>query len=168
MDRVVVLKKAKELFSKYRYVLLILLAGIALMRFPEHGDAGIQDVPLAETPVSPLSRAEELENILGQIDGVGKIRVLLTEADGAVTVYQTDEDRTSSQDSESQRVKTVIVTNSGREEVGLIRSVTPPVYLGAIIVCQGGDNPTIKYSIIQAVSSVTGITSDRITVLKMK
>ena len=40
--------------------------------------------------------------------------------------------------------------------------------VGAIIVCQGGDSPTVRLNIVEAVSNVTGIGSDRITVLKMK
>ena len=40
-------------------------------------------------------------NILGQIAGVGKVKVLITEANGAETVYQTDENRSVSQDSEN-------------------------------------------------------------------
>ena len=96
------------------------------------------------------------------------MKVLLTEAAGAETVYQTNEDRSSSADSESVRVETVITTDSGREETGLVRTVTPPIYLGAIIVCQGGDSASVKLSVVEAVSNVTGISTDRITVLKMK
>ena len=159
--------KAKELFDKYKFVVAVLGIGILLMLIPDNGNTQVPPVP-SEPRTATVSRAEELENILSQISGVGKIKVLLTESDGAQTIYQTDEDRTQSADSESVRVQTVIVTNSGREEVGLIRSVTPPVYLGAIIVCQGGDNPSVKLAVVQAVSNVTGIPSDRITVLKMK
>lgn len=159
--------KAKELFDKYKFVLAVLGIGILLMLIPDNDNTQVPPVP-SEPRTATVSRAEELENILSQMSGVGKIKVLLTESDGAQTIYQTDEDRTQSADSESVRVQTVIVTNSGREEVGLIRSVTPPVYLGAIIVCQGGDNPSVKLAVVQAVSNVTGIPSDRITVLKMK
>ena len=159
--------KAKELFDKYKFVLAVLGIGILLMLIPDNDNTQVPPVP-SEPRTATVNRAEELENILSQMSGVGKIKVLLTESDGAQTIYQTDEDRTQSADSESVRVQTVIVTNSGREEVGLIRSVTPPVYLGAIIVCQGGDNPSVKLAVVQAVSNVTGIPSDRITVLKMK
>ena len=168
MDRIDFTEKTRELFSKYKYVLLILCAGILLMQFPDRVTAQPQSIAPTEGPDPPATRADELEEILSQINGVGKVKVLLTEADGAQTVYQTNEDINHSQDSESRRVETVVVTNSNREEVGLVRSITPPVYLGAIIVCQGGDIPTIQFSIVQAVSNVTGITSDRITVLKMK
>lgn len=167
MDRLNLTEKAKELFDKYKFVLAVLGIGVLLMLLPDNDKVQSQPPPSDQMPPS-ISRAEELESILGQMSGVGKIKVLLTESDGAQTIYQTDEDRTQSADSESVRVQTVIVTNSGREEIGLIRSVTPPVYLGAIIVCQGGDSPSVKLAIVQAVSNVTGIPSDRITVLKMK
>lgn len=167
MDRVEINRKLKELFGKYKYVLLILAVGILLMSLPEKE----QQAPSNENPVTasaPATKTEELEEILGQISGVGKVRVMLTEAEGAQTVYQTDEDRSVTQDSENLRLQTVIVSGSDRQEHGLVRSITPPVYLGAIIVCQGGDSPTVKLSIVEAVSNVTGISSDRITVLKMK
>lgn len=167
MDRINLIVKLKDLFGKYKYVLLILCIGVLLMSFPDRERHAVQ-IESSAVEAPPSTRAEEIEAILEQISGVGRAKVLLTEAVGKETVYQTDEDRTNSADSESLRVETVIVTNSGREEVGLIRTVTPPVYLGAIIVCQGGDNPAIKLSIVQAVSNVTGISSDRITVLKMK
>ena len=167
MGRLDITAKAKELFDKYKFVLAVLGIGILLMLIPDNDKTQAPPVP-TEQHTATVSRAEELENILGQMYGVGRIKVLLTESDSAQTIYQTDEDRSQSADSENIRVQTVIVTNSGREEVGLIRSVTPPVYLGAIIVCQGGDNPSVKLAVVQAVSNVTGIPSDRITVLKMK
>ena len=167
MDRIDIPTKAKELFGKYKYVLLVLGLGILLMTLPE----GNPQPPQQETPATQpdaMNREEKLEAILSQISGVGKVQVLLTEASGAETIYQTDEDRSTSSDSTSLKVKTVTVTDSSREEKGLVRTITPPVYLGAIIVCQGGDSPSVRLSIVEAVSNVTGISSDRITVLKMK
>lgn len=167
MDRVMIADKAKELFGKYKYVLLVLALGIFLMSIPDRDDPpAVQAAPTQQAV--PESREEELEEILGQISGVGKVRVLLTEASGAETIYQTDEDHSTSSDSGRTEQQTVIITDSDRTERGLVRTVTPPVYLGAIVVCQGGDSPTVRLSIVEAVSNVTGISSDRITVLKMK
>lgn len=167
MDRLELSLKMKELFGKYKYVLLILAVGILLMSLPEREDQeASNEIPV--TASAPATKAEELEEILGQISGVGKVRVMLTEAESARTVYQTDEDSSRASDSENKRLQTVIVSGTDREEHGLIQGIIPPVYLGAIIVCQGGDSPTVKFSIVEAVSNVTGISSDRITVLKMK
>lgn len=167
MDWLNISGKAKELAGKYKYVLLILLLGIFLMLLPDGKQEPVQqEAPELES--ADFDKAKELEEILTQIAGVGKVRVMLTEAAGSETVYQTDEDRSSSTDTESLRVETVIVSDSDRKESGLVRTVVPPVYLGAIIVCQGGDSPTVRLSVVEAVSNVTGIGSDRITVLKMK
>lgn len=167
MDWMSVTGKIRTLAGRYKYVLLILLAGILLMSLPEAREEPIKpDAPLPET--GSRSKSEELEEILSQIDGVGKVRVMLTEAAGSETIYQTDEDRNQSSDAEDLRVETVIVSGSDRTEKGLVRTIVPPVYLGAIIVCQGGDSPVVRLSVIQAVSNVTGIGTDRITVVKMK
>jgi stage III sporulation protein AG len=62
---------------------------------------------------------------------------------------------------------TVIVMDGNREETGLVKQVLPPVYRGAVIACQGADSANIRLAIVEAVKSVTGLSSDRITVLKM-
>ena len=167
MDWMNIVGKIKSLAGKYKYVLLILLIGVLLMSLPENHAEKTESITVSHEPASH-SKAEELEGILAQIAGVGKVRVMLTEAAGSETIYQTDEDRNQSSDSESLRSETVLVSDSDRTEKGLVRTIVPPVYLGAIIVCQGGDSPVVKLSIVQAVSNVTGIGTDRITVVKMK
>ena len=79
-------------------------------------------------------------------------------------MYQTDIDITA----DKKRQDTVLITESDRTESGLIQQINPPVYMGAIILCQGAENAEVKLNIVQAVMSVTGLTSDHITVLKMK
>lgn len=167
MDRTMINKQVKELFDKYKYVLLIIGLGILFMSIPEDNGKQAQEIQPAPQ-IAQKGRAEELEQILGQISGVGKVKVMLTEAAGAETIYQTDEDRTATKDSERTDIQTVVIAGSDRQEQGLIRTVTPPVYLGAIIVCQGGDSSAVRLAIVEAVSNATGISSDRISVLKMK
>ncbi len=150
--------------AKYKYVLLVLLLGIFLMTMPQKSEQKEQNEPiLAQRTETDL--AKRLESILGKMEGVGSVRVLLTESASAQTIYQTDEDR--GQDG-SLRVETVIITNENRGEEGLVSTITPPTYLGAIVVCQGADRPSVQLSVIRAVSNVTGISSDRVVVVKMK
>ena len=69
----------------------------------------------------------------------------------------------------NDRIKSeTVITSSGGVQSGLIRTVTPPTYLGAIIVCQGGGNPSVRLAVANAVASVTGLGLDRISVLEMK
>ena len=167
MERLDFKKKIIGLLEKYKFAAIILCIGILMMLLPEQENKdALREIPIQQT--ESISQSDELEDILSQISGVGKVKVIITEANGAETVYQTDENRSVSQDTENLKIETVIVKNADKEETGLIRFVSPPVYFGAIIVCEGGDSPTVKLSIVQAVSNVTGIPSDRITVLKMK
>lgn len=167
MDRIALREKIELLFHKYKYVLLILALGFVLMAIPEREEQPQSTAP-TETQVTEKGIADQLEEILTQIEGVGKVSVLLTEATGAETLYQTDEDSSASEDSQSLRIETVIISDSDRGEQGLVRRVNPPTYLGAIVVCQGADRPSIQLAVVEAVANATGISADRITVLKMK
>lgn len=168
MDWVAIREKVIQAVNKYKYVLLVLGIGIFLMCLPERETAATEpETPAAAEETVPTV-SEELERILAQIEGVGKVSVLLTEEAGAETIYQTDEDSTGSDSSNSIRVETVIISGSDRSESGLIRRVDPPTYRGAIVVCQGGDRPSVQLAVVEAVANVTGISADHITVLKMK
>lgn len=167
MDRIEVQKRIQTWFKQYRYGILVVAIGIFLMLLPGKSDPEAPSVTSQPEAAAELSVSEELTQILTQIQGVGKVRVMITEATGAETIYQTDLDRTESSDSGTYREDTVVISGNN-SDTGLVKTITPPTYLGAIIVCQGGGDPAIRLAVSQAVSAVTGISTDRITVLKMK
>ena len=166
MDWTVIRNKTNEFFRKYRYAALVLAVGIFLMVLPQPAEEPEQ-AALEQEP-SGTGTAQELEQILAQIEGVGKVTVMLTERSGGMTHYQTDEDRDIQGENQSLRTETVIVTDGDRKEQGLVKQTDPPVWLGAIVVCQGADRPSVRLGVVEAVANVTGISTDRITVLKMK
>ena len=146
--------------KKYQYVLLVVLLGVILMLIPQSPGAS-QPVALTEEAAEPDLQMQ-LAAILGQISGVGRVEVLLTEAAGADTVYQVDTRQNQA------NADTVIITDRNREETGLVKRILPPVYRGAVVVCQGADSAGVRLNVMDAVKSVTGLSSDCITVLKMK
>lgn len=152
-------------WKKYRYIGIVLLAGLLLISFP-------QQKPDSSVPETTTIRTETMEqslsSLLSKLSGAGKVEVLLSRKSGEETIFQLDEDRTSGTDRTELRTDTVMVTDAQRNETGLIRQVNPPVYLGAVILCQGADNAAVRLSVVEAVKSATGLSSDRITVLKMK
>lgn len=152
-------RKLTGYLTKYRYFMMILLAGITILLLP----SGAEEAPAPPAAAEiPADLQKQLEEILKEISGAGKVRLLLTEEAGSENIYQTDES------AEQSHLDTVIVMNSQREELGLIRQVIAPRYRGAVVVCQGGDRPEVRLAVVNAVKSVTGLSSDRITVLKMK
>ena len=166
MDRVKLQSRLQEYLKQYRYVVIVVLAGVALMCLPSGKDRTDteREAGAGQTVIVETCLEESLAVILSQIKGAGKVEVLLTEAKGAETVYQSD----SSTGGDSTRLDTVTITDKERTQNGLVRQINPPSYQGAIVVCQGADSPSVRLAIVQAVSSVTGLGTDHITVLKMK
>ena len=146
---------------------MVLLIGIFLLCLPrQEPQTGVS--PKQETVQQQTTLEQELEDVLSKLEGAGKVRVLLTESSGSETYYQQDEDRVEEESGRQIRSDTVILTDGSRGQTGLIRRVDPPVYLGAVVLCQGADSARVKLAVTEAVSNATGLTTDRITVLKMK
>ncbi|MBE6949948.1 MAG: hypothetical protein E7451_01255 [Ruminococcaceae bacterium] len=167
MDRSVPKQRINALFAKYKYPILILLVGLGLMLLPA-GKKAPEAEPPAETSPEAEGLETRLESILAQIAGAGRVSVLLTEEEGRQTLYQTDS-QTESDDSGSRRTDdTVLVEDQSRTESGLVRQTLEPKYRGAVILCEGADQPSVKLAIVEAVRCVTGLGADQISVLKMK
>ena len=75
----------------------------------------------------------------------------------------------SLRDSEVQRDRDVVTLNrgSGYEDV-VVTEQTYPVYQGAVVVCQGAGDSGVHLAVVQAVSVLTGLGSDKITVVQWK
>ena len=167
MERNLLKEKIKTIFSKYKYMTVILLVGIALVLMPTKTK---EDEPIIteKPPTTEQSIENRLAEILSKIDGAGKVQVLITVNTGEEIIYQTDEDHTTREDSEEHKVSTIMVTGQDKQETGLVRQVIPATYMGVVVVCEGADNPSLKLAIVDAVSKATGLGADRISVLKMK
>ncbi|MBE6958536.1 MAG: hypothetical protein E7447_05235 [Ruminococcaceae bacterium] len=153
-------EKTVKWIGKYKYLALIILVGVVLMLIPGKKE---ETAIVPEVSVSPpsVSIREELEKILSNIQGAGRVQVMLTEKSGEQIVYQTD---TPSSDRED----TVIITGQDRVQSGLVQQILPPTYRGAIVLCQGADSPAVCLAVKEAVSKVTGLDTSEISVLKMK
>ena len=161
MDIKALREKAGPWIGKYKYFVLILLVGIGLMLVPPSKKEETTQVHNVQTTVQAASISEELEGILTNIKGAGRVQVMLTVKSSEQTVYQTDSAATDRQD-------TVIITGDDRAQSGLVQQIISPTYRGAIVLCQGADSANVCLAIKEAVSKVTGLDASQISVLKMK
>ena len=159
--------KIGKYLEKYKYVWIVLCVGILLMLVPGNKDTpeAADAIPEATQPEDSVE--ERLEAILSQMNGAGKVRVMLSVYQGEQTIYQTDSDHSQSEHGTDSRTQTILITDKNRNETGLVHQINPPKYLGAIVLCQGADDPVVKLSIVEAVGKITGLGADRISVLKM-
>ena len=67
---------------------------------------------------------------------------------------------------ETETETVVISRGSGGEET-VVLEIRAEQYRGAVVVCEGGDDPGVVLALTRAVSAATGLGADRITVMKM-
>ncbi|MBR4016943.1 MAG: hypothetical protein IKK11_03925 [Oscillospiraceae bacterium] len=160
-------EKIKNAIGKYKYAFIILCVGLLLLLLPERKTKTEQRFEEIKQKTNVVEQ-DQLSQILQSIEGAGQVQVMLSVATGEKTVYQTNRDTSTDDAGGSEKIDTVILTDSQRNESGLIKQIDPPAYLGAIVVCQGANNPSVKLAITQAVAKITGLRTDNICVLKMK
>ncbi len=160
--------KIINFIKKYKYAAIILLVGLILMLLPTGKKVETAPKSNLEQKEEEKQINEELEKILSQIAGAGEVQVLLSVASGEETVYQTDNRLSQSEESSNTQTDTVTVTDSDRNETGLIKQTVSPVYRGALIVCEGADSAVVRLAIVEAVANITGLKADKISVIKMK
>ena len=133
-----------------------------------------------ETPVVEEGIEQKLENILSNIKGVGKTKVLITYSQTSQIVPMYDEDSSTSTTeetdsgggtrtvNESSTKKDIIYEDKNGVKTPITQSVINPKIEGAIITAQGANDANIKTSIVQAVEAVTGLATYKIQVFEMK
>ena len=167
MDLASIRARSTDFLKKYRYVGIILIVGLVLMILPTSNKTKTSTA-VEEDTQQTISASDALAEILAKIEGAGKVQVLLSIEQGEEILYQTDDDISQSLENTTSRTDTVIITDSDRNQSGLIKQKNPPKYQGAIVVCQGAESASVRLAIIKAVSDITGLRTDKISVLKMK
>lgn len=168
MDIKNIYKGISTKLQKYKYVGIVVVIGIVLMLLPNLSSEEKKSDVVPETTEQTISLQQELEQILSQISGAGQVRIMLNEQVGEERIYQYNEDITVSDSSTSTKNSIVTVADADRNENGLIKKINSPIYRGAIVLCQGAENPAVKLAVSEAVSKITGLGLDKIIVLKMK
>lgn len=173
--KILPLAKPMELISKYRFVLLIAAVGVLLMLMPSFGGEKGQDARTAQlqnaADFSVEQTQKELEEILSDIDGVGRVRVMLTVASGIQRVYQSDREISysglaSTPEDYTSTTQTVLLDRSGSGDEALQTQELYPPYVGALVVCDGAGNSGTVLKVKEAVSVLTGLGSDCISVAR--
>lgn len=140
-------EKAKKLFEneKVRKIIVISgIIGIALIFISSYVDFGsFTDSSKNEFSVDSYSQQIEngLSSAISKIEGAGKTKVMLTMENSKELVYI---DGTTTKTKEIQ-----------------------PLIRGVLVLCEGGDDPTVVERITQAVTKTLGISSAKVCIAKL-
>jgi stage III sporulation protein AG len=173
----------------YRKIIIIAgFIGIALIFISAYFK---NDTPAAAKTVSsqPVATADQyasqlessLTDIVTRIQGVGTAKVLVTIERSTEYVYATEEKKsnqttedksgdstTKNEANDNTETTYIIVKDADGAQKAIPVTEVQPIIKGVVVVCDGGDNPTVQQNIISAVTTALDITSVRVCVIKAK
>ena len=159
-------QRVRASLHKYRLVWLVILVGLFLLLLPTGGGEGEEAAEPAQGTFDLEKTEARLAQALSQIKGAGEVTVMLTVANGPRQVLAQDVDRNSQQGEES--TQTVILSRgSSSQETVTVQEIYPR-YQGALVVCPGGDDPEVRLQITEALSALTGLGADKISISEGK
>jgi len=168
-----------EFAKKNRYVLIVVAVGIVVIFWPSKPVK-----PPVEAAVTPPTQAagseidygldalqRELASLLGSVQGVGRVNVMLTVSGSTETVYARDGGNSTrtgqgGEVSSENTSQVAVVRGAGGEQAVIVKTIYPS-YTGAVVVCDGADKPEVALAITRAIMSLTGLSSDKITIMPM-
>ncbi|MCL2562719.1 MAG: stage III sporulation protein AG [Oscillospiraceae bacterium] len=158
-------KQLLKTVEKNKFIFLILLVGVVVIIWPFGRTAPEAMTPPPPPPAQRLAFSLEekearLAEALSQIEGAGEVVVMLSLRTSLEQEVAVDEDQSG------RRATVTIATGSGTQsEVTLLYRY--PEFQGALVVSQGADNASVRLQLTQAVAALTGLGTDRITVMPM-
>lgn len=173
------MEKGKELVQRagpFR-ILTVIISGVLLLLI-SYGNVFREEPPSEESPTSLQTAGsaeggqdayreqmeKRVESILEHVEGVGAVEAMITlKASGEkVTLKDNAEDAGKSEE------KSVLIEDENKNTAPYIVQEVEPEVEGIVIVCAGGDSPTIQREIIAAISALFPVESHKIKVMKSK
>lgn len=126
------------------------------------------------------AQKEELKNILESMYGVGEVKVMISFKSGEskILAYNSSKQIVSTEEKDTEggtRVSnqtndgsTVVMTNEGGDNEPFIVETYKPKIEGIMILAEGASDSRIKYDIQKAVSSLYGLSAEKVNVYPMK
>ena len=161
--------KLQRVLGKYKFVALILCLGVVLMLLPVRGDnqsnqtQAVRQSEEGEQTFDLEALERRMESALSEINGVGEVTVVLSLRSSGEDILAQD----TSEGTTSDRETVIVSTGSGTEEAVSVKTIYPE-FKGALVICEGAGNASVKLEVLQAVSAITGLSSDQISICQRK
>lgn len=140
------MKKILEKIRHNRVLFLIGIVGIALMVIPFRSTETETVTPIAENTLQ-----SDLSRLISDMDGVGRVHVLVTFRDGGTSLPAADDGNST--------------YFSGKTQI--VRELAPSVR-GVVVLCDGADDPGVADRIVRSVAALTDAPLCNIRVWKLK
>ena len=171
-------EKVRELIKNRRWalfmtvcgcagLLLIMISSIVPDNKQSEKETSVQKSCGADSEEYCRMTEKKLEGFLSDISGAGNVRVYLTVGCDERYIYATEERKSRGSDRSEEEDKYVII-GGGSEKNALIETIEAPAVTGAVIACEGGNDPRVCEHIYKAVSAALNIPTSKIFVTKLR
>ncbi|MEG2667095.1 MAG: stage III sporulation protein AG [Lachnospiraceae bacterium] len=160
-----------NLWKKKKQLLLVLLCGILLVVIalpqskPNHHVEEIKDSELSQSNSNEtylLSLEKRLAKRLGEVQGVGTLKVMITLKSSTEKIIEKDREESK----ESTRETTVYDSTEQNSQTPYISKEISPEIEGVLVVADGGDNPIVIQEITEAVQALFDVDTHKIKIMK--
>ena len=122
---------------------------------------------------------KKLENILGKMEGAGKVKVMITLSDSGEKLVEKDENNKKSnitetdadggnrKTAEQETENTTVYVENGNESYPYVGKEVMPTIEGVVVVCEGGGNSKVVSDISDTVMALFRVEAHKIKVVKM-
>ncbi len=148
-----------------RIIFIIFIIGVVLVLTAQHhkDTYGGENVSAPASAVSVRNEEERLAGMLAQIEGAGRVSVMITYESGTEKslAYET---KTSSRENSGERSEDRKAVTSGGEPM-VVKEVYPQVK-GVIVAADGADSASVKTAIREAVTASLGVSAHKVCIFK--
>ena len=176
LEKVVgVLKKKESLVILFIVGLLLLV--IALPTKKESGETADSNIQTKESIKTDdeedycESLERRLEEILSCIEGVGKVKVMITLKDTGKSVVEKDvtsEETSRNEEKSSSRKEETVYGEEGNSTSPYVVNTYRPKIQGVLVVAQGVKDPVIQQEIMEGVMALFEVESHKINIINME
>jgi len=150
-------------------ILLIFLSwgGLSGKRAPQEEKettAGTETEPGNDLQSYQARIEKQVENILCRVEGIDDVDVMITLRASREKVTLKDNKR----DAEKSEEETVLTEDENKKTSPYVIQEVEPEIEGILVVCAGGDNPSVQREIIAGISALFPVESHKIKVMKSK
>lgn len=161
------IRKFKD--KKIAVLIFAVFIGIILMSFSSLSFSNDAEISSSSNKSQVENDIEDkLENLISKISGVGELSLMVTYENSGTAEYVTDGTQStekienSSGATNKSSIDSSVVVDGSKEPV--LKFFSSPKVKGVVIVCDGGNDPVTKERVINAVSTVLQIGTDKIYV----
>ncbi len=177
-------RKTENLVVLLIIMIIVVVAINYIWKTPEKEENNIVEVEKTDKEAENNVQDDlekKLEDILSNISGAGKVRVMITYSQSSITEPLYDENLKESNTTESDdnggtrsisevdnQKQIIYKQNADGSREPITKSVISPKMEGAIITSEGANDVNVKTNIIQAVEAATGLATHKIQVFEME